>query len=76
MGQLRDYEMRPAIERYELYRAPAPSWRIFRNWSGTKLFVGLVDAPDKVKAVELAIMAFQITNPDHQRHLVAELRDC
>jgi hypothetical protein len=65
--------MRPAMERYELYRAP--SCRIFRNWSGTKLFVGLVDAPNKVKAIELAIRTFQITNPDHQRHLVAELRD-
>jgi hypothetical protein len=67
--------MHSTSDRSKLYRAPAPSWRIFRSWSGTKLFLGLVDAPDKVKAIELAIRTFQITNPDHQRHLVAELRD-
>jgi hypothetical protein len=39
------------------------------------VFLGLVDAPDQVKAIELAIRMFQITNPDHQRHLRAELRD-
>jgi hypothetical protein len=48
---------------------------MFQSWSGNKVFLGLVDAPDKVKAIELAIRRFQITNPDHQRHLVAELRD-
>jgi hypothetical protein len=67
--------MHPASDRYTLYRPPAPSWRIFRNWSGTKVFLGLVAAPDQVKAIELAIRTFQITNPDHQRHLRAELRD-
>jgi len=67
--------MRSTGEGYKHSRAPASSWRIFRSWSGTKLFLGLVDAPDKVKAIELAIRMFQITNPDHQRDLVAELRD-
>jgi len=67
--------MRSTGEGYKHSRAPASSWRIFRSWSGTKLFLGLVDAPDKVKAIELAIRMFQITNPDHQRRLVAELRD-
>jgi len=67
--------MRSDTDRHKLYRAPTPSWRIFRSWSGTKLFLGLVDAPDKVKAIELAIRTFQITNPEHQKHLVAEVRD-
>jgi hypothetical protein len=67
--------MRPQPDRYKLYRAPTPSWRIFRSRSGSKLFVGLVDAPDEVKAIEAAIRTFHITNPDHQRHLVAEPRD-
>jgi hypothetical protein len=67
--------MRSVSNRSKLYRSPAPSWRIFRRWGWTKLFLGLVDAPDKVKDIELAIRMFQITNPDHQRRLVAELRD-
>jgi hypothetical protein len=67
--------MCPQAERYPLYRPPAPSWRVYRQWGGTKSSMGVVDAQDKVKAIELAIRTFQITNPEHQRHLVAELRD-
>ena len=67
--------MRPQVDRYLRYWAPTPSWRVYRLWGGTKTFLGLVDAPDKVKAIELAIKTFQITNPEHQRHLLAEVRE-
>jgi hypothetical protein len=67
--------MRPQTERYPQYRAPSPSWRIYRHWGGTKTFLGLVDAPDKVRAIQLAIRTFEITNPEHQNHLVAGVRD-
>jgi hypothetical protein len=67
--------MRAQVDRYKAYHAPIPSWRIYRQWGGTKSFLGLVDAPDRVGAVRLAIRTFQITNPQHQKHLVAEVRD-
>ena len=67
--------MRPQGDLYSRHREPTPSWRVYRLWGGTKTFLGLVDARDKVKAIELAIRTFQITNPEHQRHLVAEVRD-
>jgi hypothetical protein len=67
--------MRPVPDRDKLYRPPTPTWRIFRSWSGAKHFIGLVDAGDEVKAIELAIRTFQITSPEHQKHLIAELRD-
>ena len=67
--------MSPQAERYLRYQAPDPSWRVYRNWGGTKTFLGLVEAPDMVAAIQRAIRTYQITNPEHQRHLVAEVRD-
>jgi hypothetical protein len=62
--------MRPQPDRQKSYQPPTPGWRIFRSWGSFKAFVGLVDAPDEVKAIEI-----HITNPDHQKHLIAEIRD-
>ena len=42
---------------------------------GSKIFLGVLEAPSKVKAIELAIRTYDIINPEHQRHLVAEVRD-
>jgi hypothetical protein len=67
--------MRPPPDRDKQYRPPAPSWRISRTWGGSKDFIGLVTAADEVKAIEVAIRTFHITNPDHQKHLVAEARE-
>ena len=67
--------MRAQVDRYNAHRAPIPSRRIYRQWGGTKTFLGLVDAPDKVRAIQLAIGIFEITSPEHQRHLVAEVRE-
>jgi hypothetical protein len=64
--------MRQQSLRERPYRPPIPTLRIFRRFGESKAFVGLVDAPDRVKAIELAIRTFQITNPEHQKHLMAE----
>jgi hypothetical protein len=37
--------------------------------------MGLVAAPDGVKAIEVAIRAFHLTESEHQKNLVAEARD-
>ena len=50
-------------------------WRIFRSWGGAKPFVGIVDAPSKELAISKAIAEFEISDPDHQKHLIAEPRD-
>ena len=51
------------------------SWRIYRIWGMTKTYLGLVDARDKESAIKIAIEKFQITNPEHQKRLLAEARD-
>jgi hypothetical protein len=51
------------------------SWRIYRIWGMTKTYLGLVDAGDKESAIKIAIEKFQITNPEHQKRLLAEARD-
>jgi hypothetical protein len=53
----------------------APTWRIFRKWGQASAFLGIVRAPDPQAAFAEAIRAFNITNPDHQKRLVAELRE-
>jgi hypothetical protein len=40
-----------------------------------KTFLGVLEAPSNVKAIELAIRTYDIVNPEHQKHLVAEIRD-
>jgi hypothetical protein len=50
-------------------------WRIFQKWGSNKTFVGVVSAQDPGSAVEIAAKRYQITDPEHQRRLVAELRN-
>jgi hypothetical protein len=61
-------------EREPVYRPPTPSWRVYRQLGGTKIFIGLVVAPDETTATEIAIQRFEIT-AEHQRRIVAEVRD-
>jgi hypothetical protein len=49
-------------------------WRIFQQWGMNKTLVGIVVARDPNSAMEIAIHQFQITDPDRQRRLSAELR--
>jgi hypothetical protein len=55
--------------------APPPSWRIFRAWGASKDFLGIIEASNKESAIRMAIRTFEITDPAHQKHLVAEVRD-
>ena len=64
----------PQAERYPRYKKPAPTWRVYNQWGVNKAYVGLVEAPDKVRALQRAIQMFQIVNPDYQKHLVVEPR--
>jgi hypothetical protein len=66
--------MRPP-DRQKAERPHIPSWRIFRTWGGNKTFIGIVEASNQELAVKFAIMQFKITDTEHQKHLVAELRD-
>jgi len=51
------------------------SWRILRIRGTPAAFIGIVDAPDKESAIKKAIEEFQITNPDHQKRLMAQRRE-
>jgi hypothetical protein len=51
------------------------SWRISRIRGTPAAFTGIVDAPDKEAAIKRAIEEFKITNPEHQKRLVAHRRD-
>jgi hypothetical protein len=51
---------------------PISNWRVSRRYGMSDVFLGLIKAPDKVKAMELAIRMFQITDPMSQRRLIAE----
>jgi hypothetical protein len=66
--------MRPLPDRQKSDRAPTPRWRIFRIWGGAKAFIGIVAAADQESAITKAIAQFEITDPEHQRRLVAEVR--
>ena len=46
-------------------------WRISRI-SSKSVFVGFVEAPDEAAAIKAAIKKFGITDPWHQRGLVAQ----
>ena len=61
--------------RLKRQRHQATVWRIFRSWGGGKPFLGIVEAPTGELAISKAIIAFEITDPTHQKHLVAEPRD-
>jgi hypothetical protein len=67
--------MRPQPDWQKPERPAIPSWRIYRRWGGNNAYLGLVEAVDKVKAIEKALRTFHITNPEHQKRIVAELRD-
>ena len=67
--------MRPPSDRQKAERPHTPSWRIFRTWGGSKIFIGIVEASTKELAIKFAIMQFKITDAEHQKRLVAELRD-
>ena len=47
-------------------------WRITRIKSTPVAFVGRVFAPDAETAIKRAIEEFEITNPEHQKRLVAQ----
>jgi hypothetical protein len=66
--------MHAQIERQQRRRATAPVWRVYNQWGAIKSYVGLVEAPDEVTAVQRAIRMFHIVNLDHQKHLVVEPR--
>jgi hypothetical protein len=67
-------EMHAQIERPPRRKAFAPIWRVYNQWGVNKAYVGLVEAPDEVTALQRAIRMFHIVNPDHQKHLVVEPR--
>jgi hypothetical protein len=52
-----------------------PSWRIFRNWGGSTAFLGIVKAQTNESAIRRAIEELNITDPEHQKRLVAQQRD-
>ena len=49
------------------------SWRIYRVL-GDLHPLGIVDAIDSDHAVKVAIQKFEITNPEHQKRLLAQRR--
>ena len=51
------------------------SWRILRIRGTPAAFIGIVDAPDEGSAINEAIKQFEITNPEHQKRLVAQRRN-
>jgi hypothetical protein len=51
----------------KLYR-----WRITRIRASPAALIGYVDAPDQEQAIKAAIREFGITNPEHQKRLVAQ----
>jgi hypothetical protein len=51
----------------KLYR-----WRITRIKASPAVMVGYVEAPNQEQAIQAAIREFGITNPEHQKQLVAQ----
>ena len=51
----------------KLYR-----WRITRIKASPAALIGWVEAPDAEQAIRAAIREFEITNPEHQKRLVAQ----
>jgi hypothetical protein len=54
----------------KLYR-----WRITRLKASPAALIGYVEAPDQEQAIRTAIREFAITNPEHQKRLVAQRAD-
>jgi hypothetical protein len=56
--------------------SPVPTklfrWRVIRLRGSPALWVGDVDAPDEPSAIEEAIKIYNITNPEHQKHLAVQ----
>ena len=46
-------------------------WRITRIKAIRTALIGYVEAPDAQQAIRIAIREFRITNPEHQKRLVA-----
>ena len=47
------------------------AWEVTRIKGNAAAFVGFVHAPDEKAAIKAAIAEFRITNPEHQKRLVA-----
>jgi hypothetical protein len=47
-------------------------WRIIRLRSSPAALIGYVEAPDAEQAICVAIREFGVTNPEHQKRLVAQ----
>ena len=47
-------------------------WRITRLKASPAALIGYVEAPDQDTAIRTAIRQFEITNPEHQKRLVAQ----
>ena len=52
--------------------AKEQEWRITRIKGSAAAYVGRVFAPDSEAAIKRAIVEFGITNPEHQKRLVAQ----
>ena len=46
------------------------AWAIYRL-SARAIYLGQVNAPDEDKAIKVAIKELPVTNPEHQKRLVA-----
>lgn len=46
------------------------AWAIYRL-SARAIYLGQVNAPDENKAIKVAIKELPVTNPEHQKRLVA-----
>jgi hypothetical protein len=55
--------------------APDCAWSIYRLRSTPAEYLGRVIAPDQDGAIAKAIEEFKITNPAHQKRLIATRRD-
>jgi hypothetical protein len=47
-------------------------WRITRLKASPAALIGYVEAADEEQAIRTAIREFEITNPEHQKRLVAQ----
>jgi hypothetical protein len=52
-----------------------PSWRIFRPQGANEIFMGIVRAVDRQRALEKAIDEFKVTDPEQQKRLLVKVRD-
>lgn len=45
-------------------------WEIYRL-TGRAIYLGQVNAPDEASAIKIAIEELRVSNPEHQKRLVA-----